>query len=125
MGLIDRGGTEAPCEMNTYFPQFQALWMAENCTGTLHNLCTLRGAQVRDGNAWAKYILEAIALFGRDAQVVFQSHNWPHWGNDIIRTYMENTAGATRTCPRLWNCDRAIRASLRRPLQARIRSRLI
>ena len=53
-------GTEAPAEMNTWFPQKKALWMAENCTGTLHNLYTLRGAQVRDGNAWAEYIMEAV-----------------------------------------------------------------
>ena len=26
-------GTEAPAEMNTWFPQKNALWMAENCTG--------------------------------------------------------------------------------------------
>jgi alkyl sulfatase BDS1-like metallo-beta-lactamase superfamily hydrolase len=44
-------GTEAPAEMNTWFPQFKALWVAENCTGTLHNLYTLRGAQVRGGAA--------------------------------------------------------------------------
>ena len=44
-------GTEAPAEMNTWFPQKKALWMAENCTGTLHNLYTLRGAEVRDGQA--------------------------------------------------------------------------
>ena len=31
-------GTEAPAEMNTWFPEFRALWVAENCTGTLHNL---------------------------------------------------------------------------------------
>ena len=66
--------------------------MAENCTGTLHNLYTLRGAQVRDGNAWACYIMEALSLYGEEAEVVFQSHNWPHWGNDVIREYMENTA---------------------------------
>ncbi|MGN1037370.1 MAG: MBL fold metallo-hydrolase, partial [Ruminococcus sp.] len=47
-------GTEAPVEMNTWFPDKKALWLAENCTGTLHNLYTLRGAQVRDGNAWAE-----------------------------------------------------------------------
>ena len=85
-------GTEAPAEMNTYFPQFKALWMAENCTGTLHNLYTLRGAQVRDGNAWAKYILEAITLYGSETEVTFQSHNWPHWGNDVVIRYMEDTA---------------------------------
>jgi len=29
-------GTEAPAEMNTWFPEKKALWMAENCTSTLH-----------------------------------------------------------------------------------------
>ena len=85
-------GTEAPAEMNAYFPQRKALWLAENCTGTLHNLYTLRGAQVRDGNAWAEYIMEAVSLFGKDTEVVFQSHNWPHWGNKEINDYMINTA---------------------------------
>ncbi|WKY45130.1 alkyl sulfatase dimerization domain-containing protein [Eubacteriaceae bacterium ES2] len=85
-------GTEAPVEMNTFFPDYKALWIAENCTGTLHNLYTLRGAEVRDGNAWAKYITEAWVRYGANTDVVFQSHNWPHWGNDIIKTYMENTA---------------------------------
>lgn len=85
-------GTEAPAEMNTWLPQKNALWLAENCTGTLHNLYTLRGAQVRDGNAWACYIMEALARYGDQAQVVFQSHNWPHWGQEEIVEYMENTA---------------------------------
>ncbi len=85
-------GTEAPTEMNTWLPEKNALWLAENCTGTLHNLYTLRGAQVRDGNAWANYIMEALSLYGEQAEVVFQSHNWPHWGNDVIQEYMTNTA---------------------------------
>ena len=85
-------GTEAPAEMNTWFPKFKALWVAENCTGTLHNLYTLRGAQVRDGAAWASYITEAIARYGKSAEITFQSHNWPHWGNDVINNYMVNTA---------------------------------
>lgn len=84
--------TEAPAEMNTWFPQFKALWMAENCTGTLHNLYTLRGAEVRDGNAWANYLMEAKARYGAEAQVTFQSHNWPHWGNDVLNEYLVNTA---------------------------------
>ena len=84
--------TESPAEMNTYFPDYKALWMAENCTGTLHNLYTLRGAQVRDANGWARYITKAQTLFGGEAEVVFQSHNWPHWGNDVIETYLTNTA---------------------------------
>lgn len=87
-------GTEAPAEMNTYLPDLKALWVAENCTGTLHNLYTLRGAQVRDGNAWANYITEAVALFGDEVEVTFQSHNWPHWGNDVVNEYLVNTAAA-------------------------------
>lgn len=87
-------GTEAPAEMNTWFPQRKALWMAENCNGTLHNLYTLRGAQVRDGQAWAEYLMETLKLYGRDAEVVFQAHNWPHWGNDTILSYILNTAAA-------------------------------
>lgn len=85
-------GTEAPAEMNTWLPQYKALWMAENCTGTLHNLYTLRGAEVRDGAAWASYITEAISLYGKDAEITFQSHNWPHWGNNVVNDYMVNTA---------------------------------
>ena len=85
-------GTEAPAEMNTWLPQFNALWVAENCTGTLHNLYTLRGAAVRDGSAWSHYITEAISLYGDDVEVTFQSHNWPHWGNENVKEYMANTA---------------------------------
>ena len=85
-------GTEAPAEMNAYFPDYRALWMAENCTGTLHNLYTLRGAAVRDAEAWCNYILEAESKFADKTDVVFQSHNWPHWGTEVIKEYMENTA---------------------------------
>ena len=84
-------GTEAPAEMNAYFPKYRAPWMAENCTGTLHNLYTLRGAEVRDANEWAKYIIEADQRFCDKTDVVFQSHNWPHWGEEI-HEYLLNTA---------------------------------
>ena len=85
-------GTEAPAEMHAYFPKYKGLWLAENCTGTMHNIYTLRGAQVRNADAWAHYILEAEYLFGDEVEVVFQSHNWPHWGNAEVREYMEDTA---------------------------------
>lgn len=85
-------GTEASAEMNTWFPQFKALWAAENCTGTLHNLYTIRGAQVRDGADWASYITEAITRYGAEVELVFQSHNWPHWGNQVVVDYLTNTA---------------------------------
>lgn len=87
-------GTEAPVEMNMWIESKNALCMAENCTGTLHNLYTLRGAQVRDGNAWAEYIMEALNMYGDRVDVVYQSHNWPHWGNEDIKEYLTNTAAA-------------------------------
>ncbi|NLX12961.1 MAG: MBL fold metallo-hydrolase, partial [Phycisphaerales bacterium] len=56
-------GTEAPAEMNTYIPKYKTFFGAENVTGTLHNVYTLRGAEIRDALGWAKYIDEAITLW--------------------------------------------------------------
>ncbi len=83
-------GTEAPAEMNTWFPDWKALWMAENVTGTIHNIYTLRGALVRDSLAWSKKINEALYLFGQEAEVMFASHNWPRWGNERIREVLRD-----------------------------------
>ena len=75
-------GTEAPAEMNFLFPKYRALCMAENCTHNMHNLYTLRGAQVRDAKAWAYYVDEAIEVFDGRYDVIFASHHWPTWGAD-------------------------------------------
>lgn len=75
-------GTEAPAEMNFLFPKYRALCMAENCSHNMHNLYTLRGAQVRDAKAWAHYIDEAIDRFAGRYDVIFASHHWPTWGHD-------------------------------------------
>ena len=83
-------GTEAPAEMNNYFYDYNALWLAENCAGTLHNLYTLRGAEIRDAKAWASYLMETALLYGDDAEVVFQSHNWPHWKPENDKKYIRN-----------------------------------
>jgi alkyl sulfatase BDS1-like metallo-beta-lactamase superfamily hydrolase len=81
-------GTEAPAEMNTYFPDMKAFWAAENITGTIHNIYTLRGALVRDALEWSKQINNALYLFGQDAEVMFASHSWPRWGNERIQEIM-------------------------------------
>jgi alkyl sulfatase BDS1-like metallo-beta-lactamase superfamily hydrolase len=86
--------TEAPAEMNTYIPDRKALWMAENVTGTIHNIYTLRGAQVRDALAWSKYISRALFLFGQEAEVMFASHHWPRWGNDRIQEVLRGQRDA-------------------------------
>jgi alkyl sulfatase BDS1-like metallo-beta-lactamase superfamily hydrolase len=87
-------GTEAPAEMNTYFPQFKAFWAAENIVGTIHNIYTLRGALVRDALEWSKQINKALYLFGQEAEVMFASHSWPRWGNARIQDLMRGQRDA-------------------------------
>ncbi|MGW8989668.1 alkyl/aryl-sulfatase [Streptomyces zhihengii] len=77
-------GTECQEEMNFLFPDLRAVCMAENATHTMHNIVTLRGAQVRDAHAWAGYLTESIGLYTGTADVAFASHHWPTWGNGAI-----------------------------------------
>jgi len=87
-------GTEAPAEMNTWFPDLKAFWAAENIVGTIHNIYTLRGALVRDALEWSRQINKALYLFGMDAEVMFASHSWPRWGNDRIQEIMRTQRDA-------------------------------
>lgn len=80
-------GTEAPAELNIHFPDHSALCMAENATPNLHNLLTLRGAQVRNPHVWAHYLTEAIRLFA-GVDVAFASHHWPTWGHERVLAFL-------------------------------------
>ena len=82
-------GAEAPAEMMFYFPQFKALCVAEEANATLHNMYTLRGAQVRSGKLWAEWLDEAIVLFGDDLELVFGSHHWPRIGREPAIDFLE------------------------------------
>jgi len=86
--------TEAPVEMNTWFPQFNAFWAAENVTGTIHNIYTLRGAAVRNAINWSKQINVALYRFGQEAEVMFASHSWPRWGNERIQEVLRTQRDA-------------------------------
>ncbi|MFF7467626.1 alkyl sulfatase dimerization domain-containing protein [Streptomyces sp. NPDC008092] len=81
-------GTEAPAELNIHFPGHAALCMAENATHNLHNLLTLRGAQVRDPRVWSRYLTEAVDLFGASSDVAFASHHWPTWGRERVVEFL-------------------------------------
>jgi alkyl sulfatase BDS1-like metallo-beta-lactamase superfamily hydrolase len=94
MVFQDVSDTEAPVEMNTYFPQFKALWSSELVTGTIHNIYTLRGAAVRNALNWSKEINEALYKFGGEAEVMFASHSWPRWGNERIREVLRTQRDA-------------------------------
>lgn len=81
-------GTEAPAEMNLYFPQFRALCMAENAARVQHNILTLRGALVRDPKVWAGYLDQALQRYGDKSDVLFAQHHWPTWGQVEIQTFL-------------------------------------
>jgi len=87
-------GTEAPAEMNLYFPDWRILCMAENANPTMHNVLTPRGALVRDSRAWAGYLGESLRLYGDRTDVMFTSHGWPRFGGDVVRAYLADHADA-------------------------------
>lgn len=80
--------SEAPSEMFFFFPQLRALNLAEIGQPTMHNLCPLRGAQVRDARLWSRYLDEALHEFAPHADVVFAQHNWPTWGCEAIAGFI-------------------------------------
>lgn len=80
--------TEAPSEMNFFFPQFGVLNLAENGCHTMHNLCPLRGARTRDALAWSKYLDAALDAFIGRTDIVIAQHHWPTWGRDRARRFI-------------------------------------
>jgi alkyl sulfatase BDS1-like metallo-beta-lactamase superfamily hydrolase len=82
-------GSEAPAEMIMYFPQFKLLNMAEDANHTMHNLYTIRGAEIRDGRLWSRYIGEAIEHYGDKTDAVIAQHHWPIWGNARIVAFLK------------------------------------
>jgi alkyl sulfatase BDS1-like metallo-beta-lactamase superfamily hydrolase len=54
----------------------------------MHNLCPLRGAQVRDARLWSRYLDEALHEFAPHADVVFAQHNWPTWGQETLTRFI-------------------------------------
>lgn len=82
-------GSEAPAEFTFFLPEFQVLCMSEVCNHTMHNILTLRGAEVRDPLLWSRYIDEAIVLFSEKAVAICNSHNWPEFGSENVIRFLE------------------------------------
>ena len=76
--------TEAPAEMHWYIEELKAVTAAENCTHTLHNTYAIRGAQIRDPQAWSHYLNETIDRWSADSEVMYGMHHWPVWGRERI-----------------------------------------
>ena len=81
-------GTEAPAEMVHYFPRHKVLDTGELALQTQHQLLTLRGAEIRDGQSWAKYLNEALQQFGPGTEILVGQHTWPVFGHDRVASYL-------------------------------------
>ena len=81
-------GTEAPAEMNLYFPDWRILCMAENANVSMHNVLTPRGALVRDAKAWADDLTQSINLFADRTDIMFTSHGWPRFGQSVVKSFL-------------------------------------
>ena len=88
--------TEAPSEFVFYIPAYKALHTTEVVTHTLHNVLTLRGAQVRDALHWSKVIDAMLLKWGGKAEVAMASHHWPTWGVGEVGTLLGNQRDAYR-----------------------------
>jgi alkyl sulfatase BDS1-like metallo-beta-lactamase superfamily hydrolase len=80
--------TEAPAEMNVFFPGMGVLCLAENANATMHNVLTPRGALVRDAKAWADYLTESLRLYGDRSEYMITSHAWPRFGGARVRDFI-------------------------------------
>ena len=94
--FLDAGGTEAPSEFVFYIPAYKALHTTEVVTHTLHNVLTLRGAQVRDALHWSKVIDAMLLKWGGKAEVAMASHHWPTWGAGEVSELLANQRDAYR-----------------------------
>lgn len=83
--------TEAPAEMHWYIPQLKALTAAENCTHTMHNLYTLRGAKARDPLRWSRALDATLQQWGHEAEVLYGMHHWPVWGNARVQRLLADS----------------------------------
>ncbi|MDO5537065.1 MAG: alkyl sulfatase dimerization domain-containing protein [Desulfovibrionaceae bacterium] len=88
--------TEAPSGLCVYLPQFRALCMADIVIYTMHNLLPIRGAKVRSAALWARYLDEALHLFGDRTDVLFICHNWPRWGKEAVTEVLKCQRDAYR-----------------------------
>lgn len=83
-------GSEAPAEMLWFIEEKKAIAAAEDCTHTLHNTYSLRGAKIREPLPWSKYLNQALVMWGDKAEVMFAQHHWPTFGNAEVKKLLKS-----------------------------------
>ncbi|MGH8806953.1 MAG: alkyl/aryl-sulfatase [Noviherbaspirillum sp.] len=87
-------GTEAPAEMMMYFPAEKVLNTGEVAVRSFHNIYTIRGAEIRDANGWARAINKALAHFGERTEIAIAQHNWPVFGKERVQNHLKKQRDA-------------------------------
>ncbi|MBV8248423.1 MAG: MBL fold metallo-hydrolase [Comamonas sp.] len=80
-------GAEAPAELTFSLPERKAYGGAEILARTMHNLLPIRGAKVRDALQWSQYLQQVLEQT-QNAEVLFNQHNWPVWGQSRIAGFI-------------------------------------
>lgn len=80
--------SEAQAELMLYFPAARVLNTAEVTSQQLHNIYTLRGAEVRDASRWSRYIDEVLEEYGPRTDILIAQHHWPVWDQASARAFL-------------------------------------
>lgn len=86
--------TASPVNMNVFLPEKKSLYLSENCASTFANLYDISSGKINDAKLWSDFLIQTISLYKDNTEVVFQAHNWPHFGKDQAYNYILNTACA-------------------------------
>ena len=86
--------TASPVNMNVFLPEKKSLYLSENCASTFGNLYDISSGKINDAKLWSDFLIQAISLYKDNIEVVFQAHNWPHFGKNESYNYILNTACA-------------------------------
>ena len=81
-------GSEAQAEFMLYFPASRVLNTAEVTSHQLHNIYTLRGAEVRDASRWSRYIDEVLEEYGPRTDILIAQHHWPVWDQQAAKAFL-------------------------------------
>ena len=87
--FMDISQAEAPAATIMYLPKYKMLFNSELMYRGLHNIYTLRGAQVRDALGWSKLINQVIEQWGSEVEIMTGPHGPNFSGNARIVEYMK------------------------------------
>jgi len=84
----DISGAEAPASTLVYIPSHKMVFNSELTVRGMHNIYSLRGAQVRDALGWSKYINEVLLAWGDETKIYAGPHGPAIFGGNYIREFL-------------------------------------